>query len=126
VINGIEDASIMLTGRGKIDHPRRGGRPAPRTWWDPALSAVDVNDSEQCRRVNRSVCDASRMTSGLPRFALAMQVAPLRMSIISIQPEALPYVVEREVDVFHLAGAICVSLAPFELCQCRKRDPVPG
>jgi len=30
-----------------------------------------------------------------------------------------------KVDVFNLAGAIDVSLAPFEICQCRKRDPVP-
>jgi hypothetical protein len=47
------------------------------------------------------------------------------MSIVRLNPKALFYVVERKVDVFNLAGAIDVSLAPFEICQCRKRDPVP-
>ena len=54
------------------------------------------------------------MRSALPRFALTTQVPPARMSVVNIKPEALPYVVER-VDMFHLAGTICVALTPFEL-----------
>ncbi len=55
------------------------------------------------------------MRSALPRFALTTQVPPVRMSVVKIKPEALPYVVERDVDMFHLAGTICVALTPFEL-----------
>jgi hypothetical protein len=36
----------------------------------------------------------------------------MRVSVVNIKPELLPYVVEREVDVFHLAGTISVALTP--------------
>jgi hypothetical protein len=47
------------------------------------------------------------------------------MSIVSINAEALCYLVERKADVFNLVGAVGISMVPFQSCQFRKRSPAP-
>ncbi len=64
--------------------------------------------------------------SALLGFIQPTKVDPPRMSIVSIDTELLFGVTKREIDIVQIASPLSVFMTMFEVCQRRKRDPVPG
>ncbi|MGO9103988.1 MAG: hypothetical protein ACLP9Y_32910 [Mycobacterium sp.] len=59
-------------------------------------------------------------------FIEPTKVDPPRMSIVSIDTELLFGVIKGEIDIFHIGSPLAAFMTTFDVCQRRKRDPVPG